>query len=224
MRQLTFSKNQVRQIAKQVAKQTRLSTHNHVIDTLLKRGKELLDLSAKHSKMALLLGQTATGYKHAESVDHVFLSTLDNKPRFEITDNTAKLGKIPSKLTPLSDVLDHPVLYRNYPQLKDVLIKKVNYPNNPNQQILGQSFKSPMKIYVNANLPASQQKRVVIHELQHEIQSIEGWQTGTSYGKGYFANHGEMEAKNSEFRTNMTISERRLNPSYLLNYDPYHGK
>lgn len=225
MRQLTFLKNEVNHIVNQVSKEIRLSTHNHIIDTLLKRGKELLDLSARHSQMAMLLGSTAKGYNYAKKVNHVYLSRLDNKPRFEITDNTAKVGKIPSTLTPLSKVFDHPVLYKNYPQLKNVWIKEVNYPHDPNKpEILGQSFSSPRMIYVSADLPTSEKKSVIVHEIQHEIQSIEGWKTGTKLGPEYLSNSGEREARDSESRTDMTSYERMLHPSFLLNSDPYHGK
>jgi len=47
----------------------------------------------------------------------------DNKWRFEIDDSRAKVKINPIfEISSLGDVLDHPLLFRNYPQLKNIKV------------------------------------------------------------------------------------------------------
>jgi hypothetical protein len=86
--------------------------------------------------MGLMAGRNAINYD--DSIK--FSSLLDKKPRFEIDDSGAKLKDLtnfervdsdggPIFVGKLGDLLDHPKLYQNYPQLKNA-----NVEINPNKK------------------------------------------------------------------------------------------
>jgi hypothetical protein len=126
--------------------------------------------------------------------DEVFRVTgtakgLDNAFRQEISDEKAlikgagKFGDVYEQrktaygvTTPTVDeVLRHPELFEAYPQLKgnQVMLLPANSRNNASY--------SPVEgiIRVNPNLTADQARSSMLHELQHGVQEIEGFNKGT---------------------------------------------
>jgi hypothetical protein len=129
--------------------------------------------------------------------DEVFKATgtvkgLDNQFRQEISDEKAlikgsgKFGDVYEQrkaaygvTTPTVDeVLRHPELFEAYPQLKgnQVMLLPANSRNNASY--------SPMEgiIRVNPNLTSDQATSSMLHELQHGVQEIEGFNKGTDAG------------------------------------------
>jgi len=85
----------------------------------------------------------------------------------------------------LVDVLSHPTLYEYYPRLA-LLPLIYNYGNNPSG---GQEFYfSPNErggfIIINGSKQSGDSLSILLHEIQHYIQSIEGYATG---GNLFFA-------------------------------------
>lgn len=98
----------------------------------------------------------------------------DGKLRFEINDQAAKIKNNPEfeGPLPLKEVLDHPELYKAYPELENILVKmeptkrarSAHADINNNEIVLGpKTLDNPS---------------VLLHEIQHYIQTIEGFNKG----------------------------------------------
>jgi hypothetical protein len=79
----------------------------------------------------------------------------------------------------MSDVLTHPELYANYPQLGEL-------PVLPQQNmgdvrgVMHFGINGPMKVEYDAQRSPDTIKQTLLHELQHGVQSIEGWTKGSN--------------------------------------------
>lgn len=150
---------------------------------------------------------------------------------YEVYELLSKIGK--NKTVRLEDVLSFPELYEAYPELKDVTVKL-------------EKLDSGMQGYVSGNsitLSSSDNNRwkyktILLHEIQHIIQEIEGFAKGGNlytaridadllyeqnpekYGHIYSLSDyqlykriaGEIEARNVETRSNFTEEERAAIP------------
>lgn len=157
---------------------------------------------------------------------------VDGKWRFEINDADASL-KIGYKGNPialgaekvpnqsgwmrLSDVLDHPALFAAYPDLQDTLVKIL--PTSEMKGSLGFFRQSDMSITLDGGMNKVKALSVLLHEVQHGIQSIEGFASGGSVKNAgnlaendYMRLAGEVEARNVQARQKMNGSERRAMP------------
>lgn len=127
--------------------------------------------------------------------DQSFLGP-EGKPRFEITDAPAKILSLPAKgeSSNLGDILSHPQLFEAYPDLSGIPVRndpelgygggaytpKFEYSHDPgkfSQEKIGFS-KSPFD---------SDTIGTLLHEIQHAIQSREGFKQGGSIGEFYEA-------------------------------------
>lgn len=125
-------------------------------------------------------GQRATGWDKAQGK---FSSLYDTRPRFEIDDSKARLKEsefkeygesLRAKATTLGEVYEHPELFKQYPELKDV---NVNIRINPKLKPSG-SFAEDL-IAIEARDFASARESLT-HEIQHWIQQKEGFARGGS--------------------------------------------
>jgi hypothetical protein len=113
---------------------------------------------------------------------------LENAFRQEISDEPALLkgmgnfGEIFEKrkiahgvTTPtIEEVMRHPKLFDAYPELKGIQVQLLPETSKNNA-----SFSPVEKIIrVNPSLPADKATSSILHELQHGIQEIEGWNKG----------------------------------------------
>lgn len=107
-----------------------------------------------------------------------FFKGADGRWRHEIDDSGLKYT--PEKLSSgtsvsLPEVLDHPELYKAYPLLKDTKIryepmyKGAAYYEGGNYIVVGKAYKD--------------RPDVIMHEVQHAIQGIEGFAKGGTPGK-----------------------------------------
>jgi len=138
-----------------------------------------------------VFGETGV-HKGAEGID-----------KLEIPDGNAKIKKqysgsakgvqnnIKAFEVPIEDVLDHPALYKAYPEIKDV---KVTFnADDPifktdiegGGRVLGVYRKDSNEIVVNPlAMPSAQQKKeFILHELQHAVQFKEGFALGSNPGR-----------------------------------------
>jgi hypothetical protein len=83
----------------------------------------------------------------------------------------------------VSDFIDHPELQAAYPDLFRRPFKHLS-PNHPEWSGSSNTwgYYDPIKreIVINSTIPENKQRRTALHELQHAIQDIEGWQGGSS--------------------------------------------
>ena len=147
----------------------------------------------------------------------------DGKWRYEINDIDLDKIKYDTQQT-IGDVLEGQELLKLYPSLKDVTVKFTKGNNSLIGRLLGEKkgtgFYSMNAIGISANKKENAYN-VLIHEIQHAIQNIEGFSRGSSPetinestgkrmgGDGYRKKAGEVEARNVQARIGMTPKKRR---------------
>lgn len=153
----------------------------------------------------------------------------DGKWRFEISDDKAQLGFHPDELAaraqsqegggyyPVGTTVLHKELYDNYPELRRIRV----YPESGLGGGMNTAENSLHLGVAESTDPAIRKdyvKSVALHELQHAIQSIEGFAPGAAKSVAdrsiddYLNNAGEVEARNVQRRMNWTPDQRRLAP------------
>ncbi len=150
--------------------------------------------------------------------------------KFEFSDKDMSLKNIKlekNKTYKLGDILEHDILFTVYPQLKNIKIqfKELNGAN-------GKYFVSNNNIIINNKLIGNspQIEGTLIHEIQHAIQNIEGFENGASSKKSklaYFESLGEIEADDTKKRylleKNGKIDRNTIEPESSKN-NPQHSK
>ena len=139
-------------------------------------------------KIGVFAGDKAVGYKDAKASGKVFDGKYDNMPRFEIDDSTAKIKVNNTKYGVLEDVLHHPELFKNYPEMRDIptiveIDKNIKSPHakyTPFQDRGPDIFPLDEQIEVYARTPEEAESEL-LHEIQHAIQTKEGFAGGGSY-------------------------------------------
>lgn len=167
-------------------------------------------------------GQSALGFDGANLTGATFPGA-DTLPRFEGDDSRATVQLPTSNSTTLGQVLNHPTLYSDYPELQDTRVAVITPKND---KLYGGYNKNNNTVYVNKailNNPLLL-KTTLLHETQHVIQNIEGFEGGTtsklSGGAAYRQNAGEKEAFTVGSRANMTPQERAANPIQIAQPKP----
>jgi len=109
----------------------------------------------------------------------------DNSMFSEIPDNTAifnmeniKRGSYGERTGKMADIMDHPELQSNYPQLNDIGIEqRPNTATGGAYDFIGNNI----DIGGDAN-----EKSVLLHEIQHAIQQREGWARGGTPSSAWY--------------------------------------
>ena len=104
-------------------------------------------------------------------------------PEAKIKFENANPGyKIEKTWTSLDEVIEHPVLFEQYPNLKNVaVITDREFFNNPKyEEVLGYFEPNYGYIAMNPNLSDDVWKSTILHEMQHVIQRAENFDSGTS--------------------------------------------
>lgn len=169
-------------------------------------------------------GSKALGFLDADAAGAV-TPGIDNKPRFEVDDSAAKLNSqvLSGRERSLGEVLEHPYLYQDYPDLAGV---KVRTSDDLGPRENGVFDRNENTIILNAKHDPKKQLDTLMHETQHVIQSIEGHAAGgspefldaiaksTSQSpfSAYRSLAGEAEARNVSRRQGMTQAEREATP------------
>lgn len=170
-------------------------------------------------------------YKNTGSVDEMFNKTgwflgVDNKVRFEIPDTNAKLnldffrkiedpnkdiyfGDVPEyglrKVGFLRDVYDHPELFAAYPHLGDIYVTRV--PDTVSYRGVYKEGAPGKNSFIELSTgPLNTIQSVLAHEIQHAIQSYEGFAKGGA------------PVKNPSLRWDEEIQKLREEQSDLLKY------
>jgi len=110
----------------------------------------------------------------------------DGKLRYEIPDQAAKLTDKDWKYGEegkLSDYLDHPELYKAYPELKDMNFKVADQTQKGKPGYIASFSPLENKLTIDpSKIPSGDQGilDVMHHEIQHWIQGKEGFQTGST--------------------------------------------
>ena len=128
-----------------------------------------------------------------EGLDNVSNRFFDEYLKARAANDKAAMDQIVARLSyvKLSDILDHKLLYNFYPNLKNVMVGfstgyGASYTPNLNKITIGidrligdelnkrlDSNKIPTSIFENG--PDRGAKALLLHEVQHSIQKVEGW-------------------------------------------------
>lgn len=96
--------------------------------------------------------------------------------------------------TPLNEVINHPELFAAYPELKNIdLISEM-----PGSGKMGAYFKARDEISINTSLPETGDnsfKSVLLHEIQHAIQYIDGFSPGGNTSQFLAFNPSSVQGK-----------------------------
>ena len=107
------------------------------------------------------------------------LNEADDILRNVIDDSAARLIEdkpiVYGKEYAMDDIFSHPELFQAYPQLRSMLLKFENLPGN----IRG-LFNKEKGISVSQNVSEKTATGVILHELQHAIQHVEGMNPGNN--------------------------------------------
>lgn len=124
--------------------------------------------------------------------------------KFEFTDRYMSLKNInfkENKTYKLGDILEHDILFTAYPELADYNVKFEKMDTS------GAFRKTENLIRINTNKLNAKNSKVaiegtMIHEIQHAIQSIEGFEEGkgSCFKLAYYESLGEIEADNTKKR------------------------
>ncbi len=164
--------------------------------------------------------------RYIELFDKVFLGTDASEQEVsEFYELDKKLGKESFTPTKLGDLINHPDLFKAYPELEDVNIAFVN--TNENSDGAYDPILNGITLERRNNIAPERLKSVLIHEIQHAIQQIEGFASGSSTeywqseidigrtdgsrsAKDLYRNTaGEIEAREAASRKNLSAEERR---------------
>jgi hypothetical protein len=117
-----------------------------------------------------MIGPGGTGFERAQQEGRTFQGPLG--PRFELDDSQATYTKSRvGDTVPITDVLDHPELYENYPELANAKFTR--------EKRMPQGVSASYNPHVNwVRAAASATKGDIIHEIQHGIQKLEGVKMG----------------------------------------------
>lgn len=185
-----------------------------------------------------------------------YRAPTDKQWRWEINDKDSKLnvalfqnmeveGSVVGSVTDLEILFSHPELYKAYPELRTVQVRK-SPASDPNRGSYG-----PAGFTINESVSPEQARLTLLHEIQHWIQRYEGFfrgtsldsvwsmiQEGTLTGEEVFSMAskqaldsnfiyavyrnwpGELEARMVSKRADLTDDERRqvpVGPNYPVN-------
>lgn len=150
--------------------------------------------------------------------------------RFEVPDNTMSVdtNALARSAQPLHSVIEHNALFQNYPHLKSYLAE--TYPGiGELSTVLGMHDQQNRIIGLRSDLTQEQMRSTLAHEIQHAVQGQEGWEAGANTGAIqqdkpgltstqafdiYRRNAGEVEARNTQSRLNMSaLTRAAVSPS-----------
>lgn len=116
----------------------------------------------------------------------------------------------------LDEVLDHPDLFEAYPLLKDIKVKPMppGMPDSVKGQMSGNT------LHIRDNLDPEYAKGIIMHEVQHRIQVVEGFSRGGS--KGEFLPK-EIPAAIKEFESVKAEIEPQIKEALKMNDKGYQN-
>lgn len=177
--------------------------------------QEIDDSTAKLHDSAFnkTLGQDATGAQDTVSIKGF-------KPRSEnsIEDLLSNVLGKKDKLS-LDKVLDHPELFKAYPELRGITVERMPEAYKENIGMM----RGGRELFLRDNLHPDFAKQVILHETQHAIQEIEGFARGGTPKEFLPPELGqakkEFEGIRSEAEAN---SLKEMNEKFPKNEDIYN--
>jgi hypothetical protein len=129
----------------------------------------------------------------------------DGRWRFEINDAEAKLNSPithRSKHVPAERAVDHPELFEAYPQLKTLGLGPLPETSRAYGSYDG------VDINISPGIGPDEQRKTLLHELQHGVQYIEGFAKGGN--PGMFTNDKQWDVEITKINRSLGLIARRL--------------
>lgn len=149
----------------------------------------------------------------------------EGKWRREFSDAASKLDISKASKNPtLGEILDHPELYKAYPEAKDIAISLVKDLKDAGGNEANAMFSPSLNwIRLRSGRTTEEMKSSVMHELQHWVQKTEGFALDSPYDfskefreaqggdfETYSRLASEVEARNTQRRLNLSPKDRKL--------------
>lgn len=141
--------------------------------------------TTQEGDVSMVLGNKA---KEASNIAKKYKGAVDGLERWLISDrgaDTLEEAKFPLSMgetVNLKDVLDHPRLYENYPELADYTVVQDRSLKGLGAGLHRGDRKeialSPESV---ANLESGEVRNTMLHEVQHAVQTIEGFVSGANW-------------------------------------------
>lgn len=178
---------------------------------VLQEGTATDAASSDGDRLGMVAGRKAVNAERAEAEGKMYTlpGIPDSKERWEFSDSEAEILTAPlvaglERVTPtnavktdLSRVLDHPRLFEEYPQLRQYKLRISQLPGTSygsfnrdtkditiNSALLEAAVDNPNEISPVSEAGLTHYefvRNVILHEVQHAIQNIEGFTGGASY-------------------------------------------
>lgn len=187
--------------------------------------------------LSLVGGRQAKGYKPGMKGE--FSALFDKKPRFEIDDSNFKILNTDKWLdatngnpVDLGSLVKHDKLFKQYPDLKDnVIVKFADLADGANGKAVtenGVTFITLNKKLIGRNFDKDV-KKTLLHEIQHAIQSKEGFASGGSvkdysYAAPYEKPYDLYQKTAGEFEARDVAARADLTPEQRLSTQPYSSE
>ena len=157
----------------------------------------LADGGGVGARLGTVGGGLAKGFDEAKAAGRTWMG-LEGAPKFEINDMMANLKGLPKALQDgkLVDYLDHPELYKNYPEMQDLTLRK-QIPTTTSEVMGHTGMFNPADMSVTVT-PGEDAKSRILHEVQHAIQQKENFARGGSpgdVGSEHFQNEADKIAQ-----------------------------
>lgn len=181
---------------------------------------QLYDLRQDLKKQAISDYATKTGQPVSERVEDLFRNTPVWRLMVEAQRKPSAEGLIrPSATTvrdlPMKDAIIADELFANYPRLAGYSFNV----HTPRQMGIADASFNPYSGDIKLSSGSLTPESSLLHELQHGVQHIEGWEGGTSPAafttndpriakQLYLRNLGETMARATEARQNLSIPQR----------------
>ena len=162
---------------------------------------EIATINAEYAQRATTLNNSIKKYKISRNQK---LAEINNRNglKYDLVENDLKIHNLTVGVHKLADVVSFPEIYTAYPELKDYgLIFKIDSTirnieaqhNRISKQITVKSnkmFSTDTGGGVGLEDKATGLKSVIAYEIQHAVQAIEGFESGTNPGDAfqYYAN------------------------------------
>ncbi len=155
-------------------------------EQLSKNGKALFQIVGTNAKLAKNVKDNLQVARNMESAgknaQEIRLTTgwekgADGKWGYEIDDSKVTISE---KIKPggtLADLINHPELFAMYPELANV---KIIVNNRMDFSAVAIAESNKILINETANTDPKELKATILHEVQHLIQSKEGWSLGAT--------------------------------------------
>jgi len=138
------------------------------LDKLTTR-EEMVDFFKKHDLFTGVEGK-------AKSYVSDVTANLDKNKFGKSIDEGGNINTVLKSPSDLTEIIDHPELFKLYPELKDVRV--VHNPTAPVNT--AQYVPTDKKIIVGPQSSDKQMKSTILHETQHAIQGLEDFSFGTT--------------------------------------------